>query len=271
MSVSVASSLALDQPVGNVAMQGASTAHLEQFLILAKTARGSAIVELIKQVLDSPHIFVFGELLDLPTIKDMNDSAANKPYLELLKIFAYGRYRDYLDRREDLPDITAQARTKLRQLTIVGLASEKKHIDYDSLLSELDISDVRELEDLIIDVIYADIIRGKIDQKNKQLQVDSAIGRDVSPSETGDILRVLSSWSSACEGVLTNIETQILRANQQKEANVRLKGQIESEVANIKKTLKTPESPQNRNAPARTRSSFSRKLHEMSRKGAVRD
>ena len=71
-----------------------------------------------------------------------------------------------------------------------------------------------------------------------QLQVDSAIGRDVSPSETGDILRVLSSWSSACEGVLTNIETQILRANQQKEANVRLKGQIESEVANIKKTLK---------------------------------
>ena len=68
--------------------------------------------------------------------------------------------------------------------------------------------------------------------------MDSAIGRDVSPSETGDILRVLSSWSSACEGVLTNIETQILRANQQKEANVRLKGQIESEVANIKKTLK---------------------------------
>ena len=59
-------------------------------------------------MLDSPHIFVFGELLDLPTIKDMNDSAANKPYLELLKIFAYGRYRDYLDRREDLPDITPQ-------------------------------------------------------------------------------------------------------------------------------------------------------------------
>ena len=58
-------------------------------------------------MLDSPHIFVFGELLDLPAIKDMNDSA-QKPYLELLKIFAYGRYRDYLDRRQDLPDITQQ-------------------------------------------------------------------------------------------------------------------------------------------------------------------
>ena len=70
-----------------------------------------------------------------------------------------------------------------------------------------------------------------------QLQVDSAIGRDVCPSETGDILRVLSSWSSACEGVLNNIETQILRANQHKDNNVRLKSQIETEVANIKKTL----------------------------------
>jgi len=237
MSVSVASSLALDQPVGNVSMQGASTAHLEQFLILAKTARGSAIVELIKQVLDSPNIFVFGELLDSNAVKEMENSPAQKPYLEVLKIFAYGKYRDFLDRRKELPDLSTQALTKLRQLTIVGLASEKKHIDYAILLTELDLSDVRELEDLIIDVIYADIIRGKLDQKNKQLQVDSAIGRDVCPSETGDILRVLSSWSSACEGVLTNIETQILRANQQKENNVRIKNQTETEIANIKKTL----------------------------------
>ena len=59
-------------------------------------------------MLDSPHIFVFGELLDLPAIKDMADSPTHKPYLELLKIFAYGKYRDFLDRREDLPDISAQ-------------------------------------------------------------------------------------------------------------------------------------------------------------------
>ena len=52
----------------------------------------------------------------------------------------------------------------------MGLASEKKHIDYATLLKELDLSDVRELEDLIIDVIYADIIRGKLDQKNKQVR-----------------------------------------------------------------------------------------------------
>ena len=67
------------------------------------------------------------------------------------------------------PLLLFQAETKLRQLTIVALASEKKHIDYDSLLKELHIADVRQLEDLIIDVIYADIIRGKIDQKNKQV------------------------------------------------------------------------------------------------------
>lgn len=240
MSVSVASQLARDQPAGNVAMQGASTAHLEQFLILAKSAKGSAVIELIKQVLDSPHIFVFGELLDLPSIKEVSAASAaptHPQYFQLLQIFAFGKYRDYLDRRKELPDLSPQACTKLRQLTIVSLAQETKHISYSKLLSELEIADVRQLEDLIIDVIYADIIRGKLDQKNKQLQVDSAIGRDVKPNETKDILRVLESWSNACEGVLANIETQIGRANQLKQNNAVLKANTITEIANIKKTL----------------------------------
>ena len=40
------------------------------------------------QVLDSPHIFVFGELLDSPAIQEMSDSPTHSPYLQLLRSHA---------------------------------------------------------------------------------------------------------------------------------------------------------------------------------------
>ncbi|RZF35788.1 hypothetical protein LSTR_LSTR013749, partial [Laodelphax striatellus] len=55
-------------------------------------------------------------------------------------------------------------------------------IPYSILLKDLDIKNVRDLEDLIIEAIYADIIHGKLDQKNSQLELDYAIGRDMQPT-----------------------------------------------------------------------------------------
>lgn len=47
-------------------------ALLEQYLLLAKSAKGAAAVELIKQVLVAPGIYVFGELLDVPNIQEVS-------------------------------------------------------------------------------------------------------------------------------------------------------------------------------------------------------
>ena len=40
----------------------------EQFVLLAKSAKGAAAVELVKQALEAPGVYVFGELLDMPNI-----------------------------------------------------------------------------------------------------------------------------------------------------------------------------------------------------------
>lgn len=42
---------------------------LEQFVLLAKNVKGAAAVELIKQALEAPNVFVFGELLDMSNIQ----------------------------------------------------------------------------------------------------------------------------------------------------------------------------------------------------------
>lgn len=67
---------------------------LEQYLLLVKTARGSAAVDLIQRVLEAPGVYVFGELLEEESVRDL-DSGPHAHYIRLLELFAYGTYKDY--------------------------------------------------------------------------------------------------------------------------------------------------------------------------------
>jgi COP9 signalosome complex subunit 7 len=51
------------------------------------------------------------------------------------------------------------------------------------------------LEDLIIDAIYADIVRGKLDQKQQQFEVQYTMGRDLRPGQLEELLEALQDWS----------------------------------------------------------------------------
>ena len=53
---------------------------------------------------------------------------------------------------------------------------------------------IRELEDLIIDAIYLDILRGKLDQKEQQLEVEYTMGRDLEPGKIESVLAALNDW-----------------------------------------------------------------------------
>lgn len=213
---------------------------LEQFVLLAKSAKGAAAVELIKQVLDAPGVYVFGELLDMPNIQELGEGGVplHKGYLQLLYLFSFGTYGEYKEQKGNLPELTPVQIKKLKHLTVVSLANKSKYIPYTALLEELDISNVRELEDLIIEAIYADIIHGKLDLKNQHLEVDYTIGRDVRPEVLPSIINILQEWCDASEITLANIETQVKKANMQKEHYSSTRVKIETEVANIKKTLK---------------------------------
>ncbi|KAK9873210.1 hypothetical protein WA026_021442 [Henosepilachna vigintioctopunctata] len=214
-----------------------SSNPLEQFVLLAKSTKGAACNELVKQALECTGVYVFGELLDMPNIIELK-SGPNAKIYNTLNLFAYGTYKHYTEKREDYLELTPVQRKKLQHLTLVTLATKSKCLPYKVLLKELDLSNVRDLEDLIIEAIYADIIHGKLDQKNSQLEVDSAIGRDIHEGDINVIVNCLQDWCSACEGVLSCVETQIQRANSKKNKTIQRKSEIEQEIVNIKKTLK---------------------------------
>ena len=56
---------------------------LEQFVLLAKSARGAAAAELVRQALDAPGVYVFAELLDMPHIKEVSTSKTSSMMTKL--------------------------------------------------------------------------------------------------------------------------------------------------------------------------------------------
>uniref|UniRef100_UPI00398F82EC COP9 signalosome complex subunit 7a isoform X1 n=2 Tax=Pristiophorus japonicus TaxID=55135 RepID=UPI00398F82EC len=215
----------------------ASGQSLEQFLLLAKTVRGAALVALINQLLEVPGVYVFGEFLEMPNIQELM-TGPYAPSYQLLSLFAYGTFSDYMANASNLPVLTTAQKNKLRHLSIVTMAAKVKCIPYSVLLHELEMKNLRELEDLIIEAIYADIVQGKLDQRNQLLEVDYSIGRDIRPQDISSMARTLQEWCNGCEAVLAGIEDQIGRADQYKEHQVKVKQQVENEVLNLKKTLK---------------------------------
>lgn len=67
-------------------------------------------------------------------------------------------------------------------------------IPYSVLLKDLEMRNLRELEDLIIEAVYTDIIQGKLDQRNQLLEVDFCIGRDIRKKDISNIVKTLHEW-----------------------------------------------------------------------------
>ncbi|XP_063384145.1 COP9 signalosome complex subunit 7b [Cydia fagiglandana] len=229
--------MAMDKDEPSSLLSFSSNNPLEQFVLLAKGAKGSGAAELIKQVLEAPGVHVFGELLEVPNILELE----NGPYathFNTLNLFAYGTYKDYLDNKSDYLELTPVQCKKLQHLTIATLATQEKLIPYSVLLKELDIKNVRDLEDLIIEAIYADIIHGKLDQECKRVEVDVALGRDARLEDASAIADVLADWCNSCEAVLSSVDRHIQRANHHKQRAIRHQQTIEQEIMFLKKTLK---------------------------------
>ena len=67
-------------------------------------------------------------------------------------------------------------------------------LPYSDLLKALEMPTIRDLEDLIIDAIYLDILRGKLDQKEQQLEIEYTMGRDLEPEKVESVLSALQNW-----------------------------------------------------------------------------
>ncbi|KAJ7596558.1 hypothetical protein C8J56DRAFT_816335 [Mycena floridula] len=186
------------------------SAKLEPFLLMAKSMKGAAAAKLVEDATAAPGVFVFSELLELPNIQELSKSEQHAKSFRLLEFFAFRTYQDYLQEKNSLPALNQAQTIKLKHLSIVSMASERRILPYSELLQVLQMPTIRELEDLIIDAIYLDILRGKLDQKEEQLEIEYTMGRDLEPGKIESILAALNAWASATAAVLHTLDTKIL-------------------------------------------------------------
>jgi len=211
---------------------------LQQFVVQAQKLEGDSLVEVIKQALDCVDTFVFAELLECPNVIAL-ETTPHAPYLHALRMFSQGTYLDYLDKKEYLPELSEPQMKKLQYLTIVTLANKMKRIPYDVLLKELDVDNVRDLEDLIIEAIYSNVVSGELDQQSDYLEVDWTVGRDVGSNDIDNMIDTLQQWCDSCENVLSTVQARIVDANRTKQDVLKHRAAVDNEVACVKKAIRT--------------------------------
>lgn len=110
-------------------------------------------------------------------------------------------------------------------ISVADAAQKSKVLHYAELMRELDLDTVRELEDLIIDCIYNELVAGQLDQLNQQFHVVSCYGRDLRPQDVGLALSKLEAWDRQLQEAQTFIEARIVT-----ECNKNVKDNYERQV-----------------------------------------
>ncbi|WVF73015.1 hypothetical protein IAT40_007833 [Kwoniella sp. CBS 6097] len=183
--------------------------RLEPFLLLARSTKGAAAAKIIVDATAAPGVYVFSELLDLPNIQELANDPTYESHHGLLRLFAFGTLADYETNSSSYPSLLPAHILKLKQLTLVSLALQHRSLTYDQLLTSLKLESIRQLEDLIIDVIYAGLLGGKMHHNEKVLHIDWVAGRDLAEQELVNVQQSLQNWCITAESLLSALDQQI--------------------------------------------------------------
>lgn len=221
---------------------------LEPYLSLAKSATSpQAATQVVTQATSAPQTFVFSELLQTPNIQALDKASIDqRNYLQLLYIFSWGTWQDYLGMhslpdslscvtrepnasvaKPGLPKLSDIQAQKLRQLSLLTLSTTPNLLTYSHLQEALSLDSTRALEDLVISTIYAGLITAKLDTVAQRVDVSSVAPlRDLRPGSVPELISVLQGWDIRCLNVLQELEGQMrevrskaLRERQREEAN----------------------------------------------------
>ncbi|PIA30863.1 hypothetical protein AQUCO_05300004v1 [Aquilegia coerulea] len=210
---------------------------IEYFVKQAEIHKGLSLGNLIVEATSHSSLFGFSEILSVPNVVQLQGTE-HSVYLDLLRLFAHGTWSDYKSNSGRLPPLVPDQVLKLKQLSVLTLAETDKVLPYDNLMQELDVSNVRELEDFLInDCMYAGIVRGKLDQLRRCFEVQFAAGRDLRPEQLGGMIQTLETWLNTSDNLLHSIQEKIKWADTMSELDKKHRKEVEDKVDDIKKSL----------------------------------
>ncbi|PSK53801.1 COP9 signalosome complex subunit 7 [Elsinoe australis] len=208
---------------------------LYPFLTLSKSASSPRqAADIVSQATSASNVFIFAELLSTPAIQSLRSDAQFAPHYRLLEIFTWGTWTDYTctlpplpvpypspnqlanlhkAASQSLPPLSPAQTHKLKLLSLLTLAStasSSSDLTYANLTPALGLTTPKELEDLVTDAIYADLMQATLDPARGVVIVAAVAPlRDLAPGSVGDMIRELEAWAGRCEGVLAEMEGRV--------------------------------------------------------------
>lgn len=175
----------------------------KQLLELAKHKEGKDLEKIIERILDSD-IYIMADYIDLPSIQNLKK--AGSKYYNTLYLFAFEDYTKYKEKKANCIELNAKLLNKLKGITVLEIAKNKKLIDFTFLKHALDIKTNYELENIIFDVVSKDYLEAKIDAKNELVKVNGVRTRKNYDNKKNE--EALGKIIDNINGALLYIETQ---------------------------------------------------------------
>ncbi|KAK4627010.1 COP9 signalosome complex subunit 7a [Fulvia fulva] len=211
---------------------------LAPFVALAKSATAPrAAAGLITQATSAQNTYVFAELLQQPNIKALAGNEQHGSSYELLKCFAWGTWETY-KATPGLPELSDAQALKLRQLSILTIASQQSsatsrtsNLSYQSLCTRLDLTSSVDLEHLITQAMYSDLITGTLNPASQTVVITSVAPlRDLAPGSVQSMISELAAWSGRCDWVLAELEAEIKKVKADAERRAKRESRTEKQI-----------------------------------------
>lgn len=223
-----------------------STNTMEQILSLYKSTENNLsspiIIDLIKRATSNKKIFGYAEIYEPIHTRQpsLELSAQACSWINILRIFTYGRWNDYKEMLnnsmdETFPDLTEAQTTKLKQLSLLSLCASSDVVPYQEIQQALDLS-AEELEPLVIDTIYSGNLTAKLDTQNQTIEVARVAGRDVDADRLNEICSILDQWEEKTSAIVNNTQQHIEQTRSDKSNRAQ---ELESYNQKITKTSST--------------------------------
>lgn len=183
--------------------------RLKQYISRADGATPLEASEICVDATADPELFVFSELLQAPSIAALQGTPGEK-YYQLLRLFAHGTIVDYASISAQLPSLSDAHQSKLRLLSLLSLARSRSQLPYDAIRNVLQLDDDSRVETVVRDAVYAGLVRARIHQQQRFVDISFAAGRDVpTPSGVEEMVRVLREWTVRTSKLVDEIDNKV--------------------------------------------------------------
>lgn len=196
-------------------------------------------VKAVQDALNS--LFVFGEVLETDLVQSLRGTP-DEMWLNALELFAYGTYGQYKISKSNgettYPDLPAPLLYKLKQLSFASFATKDNELSLAKLQTELDMETLRALEELIIESIYSELVKGKIDQERGIFIVSFAMSRDVAPSDVAVMAAKISTWVASSQQLVQTLSAGVVFANDELKKSQALETQLNEQRESVLAAIK---------------------------------